>query len=229
MLDHVAVVFRKARREALAVLAMAVPLCGLAQDVPARNPDGVILVRGTVERASADELAIKPPGGGDVTTVKLAQPLHLYVRIAGDLSHLRDTNFVGVTSVKQPDGTERAIRIGILPEELRGIGEGSYMMNPAAGAAPSRMTNGSVSASRMADDTASQSRMSNGSVKRTDASTVTVQYQGGVQKITVPADTPVQEYQLTATRPTVGDQVFLWARKAPDGSLSVDKGIVAGK
>ena len=72
-----------------------------------------------VERASADELAIKPPTGSDVTTVKLAQPFHLYARVPGDLSHLKDTNFVGVTSVKQPDGTERASAIGILPEELR--------------------------------------------------------------------------------------------------------------
>ena len=162
-------------------------------------------------------------------TVKLMQPFHLYVRVPGDLSHLKDTNFVGVTSVKQPDGTERASAIGILPEELRGVGEGSYMMNQAAGATPSRMTNGNVSASRMTNGTASESRMSNGSVKRTDASTLTVQYQGGVQKITVPADTPVHEYQLTATKPVVGDRVSVWARKAADGSLSSSTGILSGK
>jgi hypothetical protein len=71
--------------------------------------------------------------------------------------------------------------------------------------------------------------MSNGSVKRTDASTLTVEYQGGVQKITVPADTPVNEYQLTATKPVVGDRVFLLARKASDGSFSSSIGILAGK
>ena len=229
MLANVSTVFRKARGDALVVLAFFVPLSGLAQDVPAHDPDGWISIRGTVERASADELAIKTRGAGDVTTVKLVQPLHLYVRVPGDLSHLKDSNFVGVTSVKQPDGTERAVRIGILPEELRGVGEGSYMMNQAAGATPSRMTNGSVSGSRMTNGTASQSRMSNGSVRRTDASTVTVQYQGGVQKITVPPDTPVQEYQLTANKPVVGDQVYLWAHKTPDGSLSASKGILAGK
>ena len=109
------------------------------------------------------------------------------------------------------------------------MGEGSYMMDQPAGATPSRMTNGSASASRMTNGAATQSRMSNGSVKRTDASTLMVQYQGGVQKITVPPDTPVQEYQLTATKPGVGDQVFLWARKAPDGSLSASTGILAGK
>jgi hypothetical protein len=182
-----------------------------------------------VERASADELAIKPATGSDVTPVKLVQPFHLYARVPGDLSHLKDTNFVGVTSVKQPDGTERASAIGILPEELRGVGEGSYMMKQPAGATPSRMTNGNVSASRMTNGTASESRMSNGSVKRTDASTLTVEYQGGVQKITVPADTPVSEYQRTANKPVVGDRVFLLARKASDGSFSSSTGILAGK
>jgi hypothetical protein len=122
-----------------------------------------------------------------------------------------------VTSVKQSDGTERASAIGILPEEMRGVGEGSYMMKQSADSA--RMTNG----------TASQSRMSNGSAKRTDATTLTVEYQGGVQKITVPADTPVHEYQLTATKPVVGDKVFQLARKAYDGALSASAGVLSGK
>jgi len=209
---------RKTWGRALAVLlASSAPLSGLAQDVPAHNPDGMISISGMVERVSADELAIKPLTGSDVTTVKLVQPFHLYHSVPGDLSHLKDTDFVGVTSVKQPDGTERASAIGILPEELRGVGEGSYMMNPSANS--SRMTNG----------TASQSRMSNGSAKPTDASTLTVQYQGGVQKITVPPDTPVREYQITATKPVVGDKVFLLARKASDGSFSSSTGVLASK
>src|SRR5258706_2141732 len=132
-----------------AMLALSAPLAGLTQDVPAHNPDGLISIRGTVERASADELAIKPLTGGDVVTVKLMQPFHLYARVPGDLSHVKDTNFVGVTSIKQPDGTERATDIGVLPDDLRGVGEGSYMMNQGTAAAPSRMTNGSVSASGM--------------------------------------------------------------------------------
>jgi hypothetical protein len=219
MLDNFSVVSVKTWGRAFAVLAFSAPLSGLAQDVPAHNPDGMISISGTVERASAGELAIKPRTGSDIMTVKLVQPFHLYARVPGDLSHLKDTSFVGVTSVKQPDGTERASAIGILPEELRGVAEGSYMMNTPAGATPSRMTNGAVS----------QSRMSNGIAKREEALTLTVQYQGGVQKITVPADTPVNEYQLTATEPVVGDRVFVLARKASDGSLSSSAGILSGK
>jgi hypothetical protein len=220
MLENFPVVSMKTWGRAFALLlTLSAPLSSPAQDVPAHNPGGMISISGTVERASAGELAIKPRTGSDIMTVKLVQPFHLYARVPGDLSHLKDTSFVGVTSVKQPDGTERASAIGILPEELRGVAEGSYMMNTPAGATPSRMTNGAVS----------QSRMSNGIAKREEASTLTVQYQGGVQKITVPADTPVNEYQLTATKPVIGDRVFVLARKASDGSLSSSVGVLSGK
>ena len=221
---------KKNRERALAILlAFSAPLPALAQDVPARNPEGMISISGTVERASADELAIKPRTGSDAVTVKLVQPFHLYSRVPGDLSHLKDRSFVGVTSVKQSDGTERASAIGILPEELRGVAEGSYMMNTPAGATPSRMTNGNVSASRMTNGTASQAGNSNGGVKGKDASTLTVQYQGGVQTITVPPDTPVNEYQLTTAMPVVGDRVFLLARKAADGALDASTGVMLGQ
>jgi predicted outer membrane protein len=39
------------------LLAFSAPLA-LAQDVPAQNPEGTISISGTVEGASADELAI---------------------------------------------------------------------------------------------------------------------------------------------------------------------------
>lgn len=229
MLESFAAVSKKSWAGAFAfLLTLCAPLSGLTQDVPAHNPDGMISISGTVERVSADRLEIKPRTG-DVVTVKLVRPFHLYSRVPGDLSHLKDKSFVGVTSVKQPDGTERASSIGIIPEEMRGVGEGSYMMNQPAGATPSRMTNGNVSATGTTSGTAPQSRMSNGAAERTDASTLTIRYQGGVQKITVPADTPVQEYRPTASKPAVGDRIFLWSRKAADGSFSASSGILSAR
>jgi len=62
----------KNQGRALAVLlAFAAPLSALAQDVPAHNPEGTISISGTVERAAADELAIKPRKESDVITVNL--------------------------------------------------------------------------------------------------------------------------------------------------------------
>jgi len=93
----------------------------------------------------------------------------VYDREPGKLADVKDNSFVGITTVKQPDGSEKATEIHIFPEELRGMGEGSRMMaqNPAGG----RMTNGAVSSSRMTNGAATQSRMSNGSVASANGST----------------------------------------------------------
>ena len=130
----------------------------VAQSAQTPNPNAPIMLRGTVVSVSANQLVLKSDTGA--VTVRLAQPFHLYVRAPSDLSHVKENSFIGVTTVKQPDGSEKATEIHVFPEELRGIGEGSRMMAPNAGA--SRMTNGNVSASRMTNGTASQSRMSNG-------------------------------------------------------------------
>jgi uncharacterized protein DUF5666 len=187
------------------------------------SPDAPIMLRGTVTSVSANQLALKSDTG--TVTVSLAQPFHLYIRAPSDLSHVKQSSFIGVTTVKQPDGSERATEIHVFPEELRGVGEGSRMMAPDKSAAASRMTNGNVSASRMTNGTASQSRMSNGSVSSTNGSRLVVQYAGGSQNVTVPPNTPVTELKLAAREIAAGDQVAVLAKKAPDGSLTADKAI----
>jgi len=183
-----------------------------------------ITLRGTVVSASASELVLKSDSG--VVTVKLGHPFRLYARVPSDLSHVRESAFIGVTTVNQPDGSERASEIHIFPEELRGLGEGSRMMAPGTGAAPgNRMTNGNVSASRMTNGTASPSRMSNGSVSSTNGSTLVVQYSGGSQTVTVPPTTPVTELKLTSKQLVAGDRVAVLAKKAPDGSLTADRAL----
>ena len=198
-----------------------------AQAAQAPNPDAPIILRGTVTSASANKLVLKSDTG--VVTVTMAQPFHVYTRAPSDLSHVTEKSFIGVTTVKQPDGSERATEIHVFPEELRGLGEGSRMMAPNASAGASRMTNGNVSASRMTNGTASQSRMSNGSVSSTNGSSLVVQYAGGSQKVTVPPNTPVSELKMVSKNLAVGDQVAVVAKKAPDGTLTSDKAISTAK
>jgi hypothetical protein len=192
-----------------------------ALSAQAANPDAPIMLRGTVVSASARELVLNSDTG--VVTVKLAQPFRVYARVPSDLSQVKPASFIGVTTVKQPDGAERATEIHVFPEELRGLGEGSHMMAPDTSASASRMTNGNVSASRMTNGTAAQSRMSNGSVSRTDGSTLVVEYPGGSQNVTVPPNTPVTELKVSEKALAAGDQVAVLAKKAPDGSLTADK------
>jgi hypothetical protein len=194
----------------------------LSQNSVAPSPDAPIMLRGTIVSVSANQLALKSDTG--TVTVGLPEPLRLYVRAPSDLSKVKDNSFIGVTTVHQPDGSERATEIHVFPEELRGVGEGSRMMGPDVAAAPSRMTNGNVS-TRMTNGTGTQSRMSNGSVTSTTGSSLVVQYAGGSQTVTVPPNTPVTELKLASRGVTAGDQVALLAKKAPDGSLTADKAI----
>jgi hypothetical protein len=197
----------------------------VAQSAQTPNPNAPITLRGAVVSVAANQLALKSDTG--TVTVAMAQPFHLYVRAPSDLSRVKESTFIGVTTVKQPDGSERATEIHIFPEELRGVGEGSRMMAPSAGA--SRMTNGNVSQSRMTNGSASQSRMSNGNVSSTNGSSLVVQYAGGSQNVTVPPNTPVTELKLSTKALAAGDQVALLAKKGPDGSLTADKAISTAK
>jgi hypothetical protein len=191
------------------------------------SPDAPIMLRGTVTSVSANQLVLKSDTG--TATVRLAQPFHFYVRAPSDLSKVKESSFIGVTTVHQPDGSERATEIHVFPEELRGVGEGSRMMTPEQSTGASRMTNGNVSASRMTNGTASQSRMSNGSVSSTNGSSLVVQYAGGSQNVTVPPNTPVTELKPASRELAAGDQVAVLAKRASDGSLTSDKAISTAK
>jgi len=191
------------------------------------NPDAPIMLRGSVVSVSANQVVLKSDTG--TVTVAIAQPFQVYTRAPSDLSKVQEKTFIGVTTVKQPDGSERATEIHIFPEELRGVGEGSRMMAAASGASGSRMTNGNVSASRMTNGTASQSRMSNGSVSSTNGSSLVVQYAGGSTNVTVPPNTPVTELKPTSKALAPGDQVALLAKKSADGTLSASKAISTAK
>jgi hypothetical protein len=213
----------------VSMLAIAVAACSRGRDAAvdtttpapasaqAPNPDAPIMLRGTVVSASPTELVLKGDTGS--VTVKLSQPFHVYARVPSNLAQVKQTSFIGVTTVKQPDGSERATEIHVFPEELRGVGEGSRMMAPDTTSNASRMTNGSVAASRM----------SNGSVASTTGSTLVVQYAGGSQNVTVPPNTPVTEFKLTSKAVGAGDQLAVLAKRAADGSLTADKALSTAK
>lgn len=188
-----------------------------SQSAPTSNPDAPIMLRGTVVSASANEVVLKTDSA--TTTVKLGQPFHLFVRGPSDISQVKETSFIGVTTVKQPDGSERATEIHVFPEELRGLGQGSRMMTPDTSANANRMTNGNVAVSRM----------SNGNVSRTNGASLIVEYPGGSQNVTVPPNTPVTEFKLTAKSLASGDQAAILAKKGADGSFSSNAALLTKK
>ncbi|MEO8909824.1 MAG: hypothetical protein ABI408_06300 [Gemmatimonadaceae bacterium] len=193
-----------------------------ASSTSAVNPDAPLTVRGTVASISATSIVVKTDTGK--VTVALTAPFQVYSRAPGKLTDVKDNTFIGVTTVKQPDGAERATEIHIFPEDLRGMGEGSRMMTQSMGSAASRMTNGAVTSG-----TGAQSRMSNGAVAKASDSTLVVQYAGGSTTVTVPRNTPVTDLKATSRSLKAGDQVVLVAKKEADGSLSSSKALIAGK
>ncbi len=198
-----------------------------ASSTTAASADTSTMVRGTVTTASPTQIVVATSTGN--VTVAVTPPLQVYSRQPATLADVKDNVFIGVTTVKQPDGSERATEIHIFPEELRGLGEGSRMMNAGSAGNPgNRMTNGAVSESRMTNGTAG-SRMSNGNVTNASGSTLDVQYSGGSQKVTVPPNTPVTQIKATSKQLATGDRVAVQAKKNADGSLSTNRVMLAGK
>jgi hypothetical protein len=150
----------------------------------------------------------------------------IYERRAASLSRVTDSSFVGVTSVPQPDGTQRATEIHLFPEELRGLGEGSRPMGAQGGGTRSTMTNGSVATPRMTNGAA---RMTNGTSRGAAGGTITVAYNGGSQTITVPADVTVTEIARVTTKLTPGTSIIVPAVKQSNGTLKTSRVMLAGE
>lgn len=192
---------------------------------------GDTIVRGTISQASESALSITTSAGE--VRVALTQPVKVYTRTRGDLARVTDNAFVGITSVPQPDGTQRATEIHVFPEDLRGLGEGSRPMSaPSSGGGRSTMTNGSVSGSRMTNGSARMTngaaRMTNGSSKSAAGGTVTVTYSGGSQTITVPADVPVTVLEATTQKLTPGTRVVVAGTREADGSIRSSRVMLSG-
>ena len=183
--------------------------------------DAVPMLRGTISSVTAATVVVKTDTG-DVT-VKLVQPFHVFDRQPGSTADVKENTFIGVTTVKQPNGAERATEIHVFPDELRGLGEGSRMMTGNTAATGSRMTNGSVAGPM------SSSRMSNGTVASTNGGALVVRYAGGSQGVTVPANTPVTKIEPTTKQLATGDHVVMLTKRGDDGSLGASVALLVAK
>jgi len=186
-----------------------------AGDVSA--PNASPMVRGAISQVTPSSLVVTTDTGP--VTVTLAGSPKVFDREPGTLADVTDKAFVGVTSVKQPDGKEQATEIHVFPEDLRGLGEGSRMMEPSTSASGSRMTNGSVQGSRM----------SNGTVSSANGGTIVVTYAGGSQSIDVPPNTPVTAIKETSKQTSAGDQVVVVSKRGDSGALTATAILLVSK
>ena len=104
-------------RAALAVVATLV-----ATSVFAQQP-AMVRVRGTIENVTGPILDVKTRDGAMVK-VKLADNAAIGTVLKKSLADIKPGEFVGITAMPQPDGTQKAVEIHIFPEAQRGTGEG---------------------------------------------------------------------------------------------------------
>jgi hypothetical protein len=194
-----------------------------------------VRVRGTVQSVSGKVLTLTTNSG--VVRLQLSPTIRYAELVPSDKDHVKPGSFLGITSVTQPDGSQRAVEIHVFPEAMRGSGEGSYPWDwpgtAGSHSAPhSRMTNGTVSAGT--PSAALHSRMTNGTVSnQTGGSRLTLKYKGaggaGEQPITIPAGIPIVTFAPgTVQDLKPGAHVFIIADKQVSGALTAQR-VMVGK
>ena len=101
-------------------------------------------------------------------------------------------------------------------------------MTPKGGADSSKqkstMTNGTVSAAPKAGG---PPRMTNGTIASQGTGTITVNYRGGSQTITVPPSVSVTALAPASTKLSKGTRVVVLGLKQPDGTMKASSLVVA--
>lgn len=222
----------------LTAVLIAVLLQACSRSSSTTSPDHI---RGTIEKMDGQVLTVATPSG--TVRVQLAQPTQVATVVRSDRQQIKAGSFLGITSVPQADGSQRAVEIHVFPEAMRGSGEGSYAWDlPGSDtsgsqpidrkATPSRMTNGTVAGSRMTNGTVSSSTMTEGTVTgQHGGSSLTLNYKDGAstgsQTIAIPPDIPIvaiepgQPADLQA-----GAHIFVVAHRDSGGTLTADRVMV---
>src|SRR3954447_18835081 len=166
-------------------------------------------VRGIIERVDGPALTIATREGPEVR-VTLTPDVRIGALVPADLGAAAKGSFIGTAAVPQPDGRLKAQEVHILPEAMRGAGEGhrAWDLTP-----DSTMTNATVE----------------GAVSDVAGRVLTLSYPGGKQELVVPPGTPIVTLapgDASLLKP--GNHVFLGATQSPDGNLSASR-ITVGK
>jgi hypothetical protein len=129
-------------------------------------------VVGTVERIEGANLVVKTAQSEKV--VNVAPDATVFALVKATLADVKPGTFIGVGATPQADDSQRAIRVVIFPESMRGLGEGHRPWDRPG----TTMTNATV-------DT---------SVTSVEGQLLTVRYKGGEKKIVIGPDTAILTY-----------------------------------
>jgi hypothetical protein len=156
-------------REIVAAAGFAATLA--VSPIWAQAPTATRLV-GSIERVDGATLVVKT--AVSERQVSVAGNTPVYGLVKASLADVKPGVFVGVGATPQPDGSQRAIRVIIFPESMRGLGEGHRPWDRPG----TTMTNATV-------DT---------SVSAVAGQVLTVKYKGGEKNIVIGPDAAIMTY-----------------------------------
>jgi len=146
-------------------------ICGALLAVPAQAQQSSRLL-GKVERVTGQSVFVRTADAEREVTLT-PQTAYFAMARAG-MSDISAGSFLGVGATPQPDGTQRAIRVVIFPESMRGLGEGHRPWDRPG----TTMTNATVEQM----------------VSAIDGPVLTVKYKGGEQKILIAPTSTILRY-----------------------------------
>ena len=142
---------------------------------------------------------------------------------------MKSNTFIGVTTVKQPDGTEQATEIHIFPGRAPRLGR--RKSHDDAGGEWRWQADDQRERVRIAHDERRRVAVANveWNCRERYAFDPVVQYAGGSQNVAVPPNTRVTEIKRVARPIVSGENVVVFARKQSDGSLLASRVLIASK
>ncbi|TMV77060.1 hypothetical protein FGG78_27590 [Thioclava sp. BHET1] len=175
----------------------------LALALPALAAGGTpFQTRGTLMSLMSDQLSMQTPDGSP-GIVLLGDHYRLIGEVKASLADIRPGDFVGVGSVPDGHGGQRAVEVTIFPKSMAGTGEGSR----AWALAPQGLMTNAVVESR---------------VEKMRGDVLTLTYKGGQQRVTVPKEAPVVE--LTPAKHSdlkPGAGISVHGEQGSDGMVTV--------
>jgi hypothetical protein len=186
----------------LALLALLAFTTAAAAQAPTRLRGSIAAIDGNTATIATREGTTVPVKLADNWSVMLVSPM--------TLADIKEGNFVGIASMKGPDGNLNALEVLIFPEAARGSNEGHYPWDLQP---ESMMTNATVATVAAAPD----------------GQTLTLKYKDGTQTIKVKPGTPIVTFAPgDRTDAKAGAKVFLGATKGADGGMTAAR-LLVGK
>jgi len=159
---------------AISLLIAASAAWPLAASAQGAAPS-TVRVRGVIQAVDAVSLTVKDRSGEVVTMVRPAD-MNVSEVVPLTMADIKPNSFIGTGGMPQPDGTQRALEVLVLPESSRGSGEG---FRPWDFMPESTMTNATVTGISDAPSTVPGGQK------------LQLKYKGGEQTVIVPPGTPV--------------------------------------